>query len=116
MLNVSRGGVCIEASSRLLPGTPVDVQLIVFEWRWNGQATVLGCYVSALAREATARYTAGLQLKNPIDAEVLGHGGSGVSRARVETAQWVVRKHVLWALTTRYVGRAENGGGNHRHF
>ena len=67
VVNVSRGGACIEASSRLLPGTPVEIQVALPDWQWRGEAQVLRCHVSALPREAKVRYRAGLQFSKPIE-------------------------------------------------
>jgi hypothetical protein len=69
LLNLSRGGACIQVASRLLPGTPVDMQLMVSDWRWNARARVLRCHVSALVQEDGVRYQAALQFDLAIDSE-----------------------------------------------
>jgi hypothetical protein len=68
LIDLSRGGARIEATSRLLPGTPEDLQLIVATWRWTGRARILRCRVSALVPEDGVRYQAALQFDPPIDA------------------------------------------------
>jgi len=59
--NLSAGGACIEVASRLLPGTPVDLQVAFTGWRWRGRARVLRCRVSALVPGEGVRYEAALQ-------------------------------------------------------
>jgi hypothetical protein len=70
LLNLSRGGACIEVASRVLPGTPVEVQLAVARCRWSGRARVLRCRVSALLPEDGVRYQAALQFDPPVEASV----------------------------------------------
>ncbi len=67
LLNLSRGGACIEVASRVLPGTPVELQLAVSKWRWSGRARILRCRVSALVPENGVRYQAALQFDPPVD-------------------------------------------------
>jgi len=69
LLNLSSGGACIQVASRLLPGTPVEMQLSVSHWRWNGRAKVLRCHVSALVQEDGVRYQAALEFDPPIDRD-----------------------------------------------
>jgi hypothetical protein len=69
VVNVSRGGACIEASSRILPGTPVEIQVALPDWNWKGEAQVLRCHVSALPRDQKVRYRAGLQFNTPIEGK-----------------------------------------------
>jgi hypothetical protein len=59
--NLSAGGACIEVASRLLPGTPVDLQVALSGWQWRGRARVLRCHVSALVPDEGVRYEAALQ-------------------------------------------------------
>jgi hypothetical protein len=66
LVNFSRGGVCIEVASRLLPGTPVDLQVALPERRWCGRAKVLRCRVSALVPGEGVRYEAALQFDPPL--------------------------------------------------
>jgi hypothetical protein len=69
LLNLSRDGACIEVASRLLPGIPVDMQLAISGWFWNGRAKVLRCHVAALFQEDGVRYQAALQFDPPLDPE-----------------------------------------------
>ncbi len=70
LVNLSRGGACVDTSSRLLPGTPIDVQLLASGWQWTGEARVVRCLVAALPREEKVRYRAGLQFATPIDTDL----------------------------------------------
>jgi hypothetical protein len=70
VVNLSQGGACIEASSRLLPGIPVQIQVALPDWQWTGEAQVLRCHVSALPREQKVRYRAGLQFSSPITGQL----------------------------------------------
>jgi hypothetical protein len=68
LLDLSRGGARIEVASRLLPGTPVELQVAAARWRWSGRARILRCRVSALVPEDGVRYQAALQFDPPVDA------------------------------------------------
>jgi hypothetical protein len=59
--NLSHGGACIEVTSRLLPGTPVDLQASLPGRRWRAQARILRCHVSAIVADDGLRYEAALQ-------------------------------------------------------
>jgi hypothetical protein len=66
LLNLCRGGACIEASSALLPGRSVDLAVSLPGWNWRGRATVLRCRVSALVFENGVRYEAAVQFELPL--------------------------------------------------
>lgn len=70
ILNVSRGGACVEAASRVLPDTRVELQVTLSAWRWAVGAHVLRCHVSALVEDQGARYRAALQFERLMDADV----------------------------------------------
>ncbi len=74
VVNLSRGGACVEAVSPLRPGYPVDIRLTLPEWQWHGEAQVLRCQVSALPRHERVRYRAGLRFASPVAVEVAGVG------------------------------------------
>jgi hypothetical protein len=67
--DLSHGGACIEVAARLLPGTPVDLQVTALGRRWLGRARVLRCHVSALVPDAGVRYEAALQFDLSRDPE-----------------------------------------------
>lgn len=69
VVNVSRGGACVEASSRLFPGMAIEIQVALPDWQWQGEAQVLRCSVSALPRAEKVRYRAGLQFRTAIAPE-----------------------------------------------
>jgi hypothetical protein len=66
VVNMSRGGACVEASAPLRPGTPVEIRVALSDWQWQGEARVLRCQVSALPRQEKVRYRAGLQFSGPV--------------------------------------------------
>lgn len=70
VVNVSRGGVCVEAMSPLRPGHAVDIRLVLPDWHWHGEAQVLRCHVSALPREQKVRFRAGLAFITPVAGEM----------------------------------------------
>jgi hypothetical protein len=60
-LNLSGGGAWIQVASRLLPGTPVDLQVACLGCVWRVRARVMRCRVSALVPDDGVRYEAALQ-------------------------------------------------------
>jgi hypothetical protein len=66
LVDLSRDGACIEATSRLVPGGRVDMQLATQGWTWRGRATVTRCRVSALVPDNGARYLAALHFDKPL--------------------------------------------------
>jgi hypothetical protein len=66
IVNLSRGGACVEAVSPLHPGHPVDIRLMLPDWQWHGEAQVLRCHVSAIPHEQKVRYRAGLEFVSPV--------------------------------------------------
>lgn len=69
IVNVCRGGACVEAASRVLPETRVELQVTVSTWRWAVGARVLRCHVSALVEDQGARYRAALEFERLMDAD-----------------------------------------------
>jgi hypothetical protein len=69
ILNLSRGGAEVEATSRLLPGTIVEVQVTGPRACWLRPALIVRCEVSALVSDECVRYRAGLEFRAPLDAE-----------------------------------------------
>ena len=65
VVNLSRGGACVEAVSPLRPGHSVDIRLMLPDWQWHGEAHVLRCHVSALPHQEKVRYRAGLEFVAP---------------------------------------------------
>jgi hypothetical protein len=99
LLNVSQGGACIEAASRLLPGGRVEVHVSTLGWSWRGRAMVKRCRVSALVPDNGARYLAALQFDPPLGpddtqafletAARAGTSGYGLPKERTVTSrQW----------------------------
>jgi hypothetical protein len=82
LLNVSRNGACIEATSRLMPGGRVEMHLATQGWNWRGHATVTRCRVSALVPDNGARYLAALHFDTPL--------GLGGTKALLEAAREAV--------------------------
>lgn len=76
VLNVSRGGACLEAAAPLRPGHSVDIRLMLSDWHWQGEAQVLRCRVSALPRDQKVRYRAGLAFVTPVGAEETAAGAA----------------------------------------
>jgi hypothetical protein len=67
--DLSRGGTCVRAPARLLPGTQVEARLWTPHWRWQTQARVIRCEVWALCQEHGVRYRAALEFIRPMDRE-----------------------------------------------
>jgi len=112
--NVSAGGACIEATSRLLPGTPVDLQADLPGGRWRGRARVLRCHVSAVVPDAPIRYEAALRFDLSRDPEAGRKLLMAVLDA-IECGYQVPGSENRWVLeraaTTRRSGN-ENGSGD----
>ncbi len=67
LVNISAGGALIEASARLLPGTHVDLQLIVSGAREMIRARVVRCAVTSLSRQEGIRYQAALVFQRRLE-------------------------------------------------
>jgi hypothetical protein len=67
LLDFSCGGVLVEATSRLLPGGVVDLQIIGQGRAWGRSARVVRCRVSALLADECVRYRAGIEFLRPLD-------------------------------------------------
>jgi hypothetical protein len=72
VIDYSRGGALVQSTSRLLPGSHVELQLRIGEWQWNTAGQVIRCQVWALAVDERVRYRAGVQFARPMDHGVLG--------------------------------------------
>ena len=81
--NISRGGACIEVTSRLLPGTPVDLQASLPGRRWRAQARILRCRVSAIVPDDGLRYEAAIQFDLSRDPDA----GEGLLAAVVDAIE-----------------------------
>jgi hypothetical protein len=84
LLNLSSNGAQIEATSRLLPGTCVELQLVTKDRRWLRSAQVLRCHVSALLPEGGVRYRAALRFSEALDLPRGGAGGAPPAPANDE--------------------------------
>jgi len=103
LIDLSEGGAQVEASSRMLPGTSVELLLGAEGWRRIVIATVLRCSVSALIPDQGVRYRAGLMfdtglhlpaLTNGYEVPVLAAGesdGEGSNYPASGPAFWLVR-------------------------
>jgi hypothetical protein len=69
-LDLSRGGLLLQTTARLLPGRTVDIQLKVGSWRWNGGGEVVRCEVSGIDPEREVHYRAAIHFTHPLDAVV----------------------------------------------
>lgn len=111
--NLSAGGASIEATSRLLPGTPVDLQADLPGGRWRGHARVLRCHVSALVRDGPIRYEAALRFDLARDPEAGRNLLMAVLDA-VERGNQVPNSENGWVLeraaTTRRTVNEDEGG------
>jgi hypothetical protein len=104
LLNLSRSGACVETSSALIPGRPLDVLVSLPGWNWRGRATVMRCRVSALVIDHGVRYEAAVQFDLPLDPDgperllEAAHkaGGDGYAiptQAADGVSTWAVRTH-----------------------
>ncbi len=83
VIDLSRGGVCVEAAAPLRPGHAVDLRITLENWQWNGEAEVVRCQVAALPRDEKVRYRAGLRFPSPIERV-----GPRTDDARERGAEW----------------------------
>jgi hypothetical protein len=67
LIDVGRGGALVQATSRLLPGSQVELQLRIGDWHWSASGQVVRCHVWALALDEQVRYRAALQFGGPAD-------------------------------------------------
>jgi hypothetical protein len=72
LLDYSRGGALVQSTSRLLPGSHVELQLSTGTWRWSSTAQVIRAHVWALALEEHVRYRAAVQFVRPMDLGTAG--------------------------------------------
>ena len=68
LVNLSRGGALIQAPSRLLPGSQVELQLTAGEWRWSSPGGVSRCRVWLLPPDERVLYRAALQFLHPMES------------------------------------------------
>ncbi len=80
VVNLSAGGVLVEAGTRLLPGTRVVLQFAGPGVALRASAHVVRCYVAALDPERGVRYRAGLAFDRELDVfaeeAAAGYGGA----------------------------------------
>lgn len=67
IIDLAAGGALVEAASRLLPGSNVELHLGAPEWRWSTPARVLRCRVSALVVERGVLYRAALRFDRDLE-------------------------------------------------
>jgi hypothetical protein len=67
LINISSGGALVEGNARLLPGTHVDLQLLVSGVRETIRARVVRCMVCGLNRHEGIRYRAALVFQRRLD-------------------------------------------------
>lgn len=70
VIDVSRGGALVQSTSRLLPGSGVELLLKIGTHRWVASGHVVRCRVWALALEERVRYRAAIHFARPIDPAV----------------------------------------------
>jgi hypothetical protein len=84
LVDLSRGGALIQAASRLLPGSQVELQLTAGEWRWSSPGAVSRCRVWLLPLDERVLYRAALQFLHPMErgtqAQLLEALGRGARR------------------------------------
>ncbi len=108
LLNLSRDGACIETSSALLPGRPVDLMLSLPGWAWRGRATVLRCRVTALVIDSGVRYEAAVHFELPLDREgparlleaaekAITSGHELPAQRTSKAPRWAVNTRLAWA-------------------
>ena len=67
LVDLSRGGALIQAASRLLPGSQVELQLTVGAWRWSSPGAVRRCRVWLLPLDERVLYRAALEFLHPME-------------------------------------------------
>lgn len=72
VIDISDGGVLVEGSARLLPGTHVDVHVMTRDGRVLVRSRVARCYVSALHADAV-RYRGALAFDRHVDTASVGY-------------------------------------------
>jgi hypothetical protein len=103
LLNLSSRGAQVEAASRLLPGTSVELQLAALDRRWLRSAQVLRCHVSALVPEGGVRYRAALRFDEALDlpfAEGVGKPGFAAHRKECSFGYCLPGREALPKATT----------------
>jgi hypothetical protein len=66
VLDVSNAGMCVEGSTRLLPGTHLDVHVVTRDGRMLVRSRVARCHVSALQADVVT-YRGALAFERSVD-------------------------------------------------
>jgi hypothetical protein len=72
LIDLSRGGALVQATSQLLPGSEIELQLNIGEWHWSAGGQVVRSRVWALALDEHVRYRAAVQFARPMDRVAQG--------------------------------------------
>ena len=75
LIDVSSGGALVEARSRLLPGTRVELQVLVLGTCRLVRGRVARCHVFAVSSTAGVTYRAGLVFDEPLELGSATPGG-----------------------------------------
>ena len=67
LVDLSRGGALVQAASRLLPGSQVELKLTAGEWRWSSPGAVCRCRVWLLPLGERVLYRAAVQFLQPME-------------------------------------------------
>jgi hypothetical protein len=94
LIDYSRGGALVQSTSRLLPGSHVELQLSTGQWQWSCTAQVIRAQVWALVLEEHVRYRVAVQFVRPMDTGTLDEihdalrqdGGDGPAGYAIPTA------------------------------
>jgi hypothetical protein len=66
VVDISNGGVLVEAASQILPGAPVEIYLVAADQRWLVKGRIVRCQVSAIMPECGVRYRAAMAFDEPV--------------------------------------------------
>jgi hypothetical protein len=66
VIDISNGGVLLEAGSQILPGARVELFLVAAGQRWLVKGRIVRCHVAAIAPERGVRYRAALAFNEPV--------------------------------------------------
>jgi hypothetical protein len=80
LIDLSRGGALVQATSRLLPGSQVELQVDVGPWHWRTTGLVTRSQVWALRVDDHVRYRAAVQFAHPMDGAAQCHIENELSR------------------------------------
>lgn len=66
VIDISNGGVLLEAPSQILPGARVELFLVAAGQRWLVKGRIVRSHVSVIAPECGVRYRAALAFNEPV--------------------------------------------------